>query len=286
MPANFLRDIVNLLLYGGAFIGLCAAAITSLTFDLIDDSTEYFQYVLLIGVSTAALYSAHRVIGLRKLEHVNTTERYAVIRKYKVHIWIYCLLWIILSIWFFIPFFDLKFLLLLLPGGAIAFAYVLPFMAEGKRLRDIGWVKILLIGWSWGWLTAFIPAYYFAGIPLPLSILIGIERVLFIIAITIPFEIRDISIDRSVGLVTMPARFGMKDTFRIGNILCAFIILIAAFLAYYFHDPAYFIAMFAIVVLTLWLIRKSSVIKNDYFFSGLTDGTMILVLIVHWALNI
>src|SRR5687768_12487782 len=212
---------------------------TSLTFDLISDASSYFQYVILIGVATAALYSVHRVVGLHKLAHVQKLERYAVIRKYKAHIWLYCVLWITLSVWFFIPFFELKFLLLLLPGGAIAFAYVLPFMAHGKRLRDVGWIKILLIGWSWGWLTAFIPAYYFGNIPLLISIVIAMERMFFIIAITIPFEIRDINIDKSVGLITMPARFGMKETYRIGNILCGLIILISAFLAYYFHDTAY-----------------------------------------------
>ena len=258
---------------------------TSLTFDLISDASLYFQYVLLIGVATAALYSVHRVIGLRKLEHVKKLERYAVIRKYKAHIWVYCFLWIILSVWIFIPFFDIKFMLLLLPGGAIAFAYVLPFMAQGKRLRDIGWIKILLIGWSWGWLTAFIPAYYFANMTLLISIVIGIERMLFIVAITIPFEIRDINIDQSVGLTTMPVRFGMKETFKIGNAICGLIIILSAILAYYFHDTAYFVAMTMIVIMTVLLIRKSVQIKNDYFFSGLIDGTMIIVLVLHWILN-
>ncbi|HZV44875.1 MAG TPA: hypothetical protein VFF90_10380, partial [Saprospiraceae bacterium] len=59
-----LRDIVNLLIYGGAFIGLCAACITALSLSINSREDEFFMYSLWIGVCTAALYCGHRVIGL------------------------------------------------------------------------------------------------------------------------------------------------------------------------------------------------------------------------------
>ncbi|MEO6132052.1 MAG: hypothetical protein ABIQ02_09395, partial [Saprospiraceae bacterium] len=150
MIDKIIRDIVNLLLYGGAFIGLCAACITTLTFELTGDVGEaQLSYILLIGVSTAALYSGHRVIGLHKLRHVEATERYRVIRQYKLHIWVYCAVWVVMSIWLFIPLMSWKFSLWLIPGGSIAISYVLPLFSKGRRLRDVGWVKIIMIGWSW-----------------------------------------------------------------------------------------------------------------------------------------
>ncbi len=281
MIDRYLRDIVNLLLYGGAFIGLCAACITAFTFELLGDVRGHLDYIMLVGIATAALYGAHRVIGLHKLAHVTTSDRYSVIRKYKYHIWIYSILWVVLSFWFFIPHASLPFILWLLPGGSIALSYVLPLMTGGRRLRDLGWSKIIMIGWSWAWLTAFLPAYYFLHQPLHLAIIMGVERMFFILAITIPFEIRDMTIDQSVGLQTMPSRFGLKRSIRWGRFFCVVIILLAAFLSLHYINEAYVLTMILMCIFTVWILHKSAVIKDDYFFSGITDGSMILTVVVY-----
>ncbi len=286
MIDKIVRDIVNLLLYGGAFIGICAACITALTFELIGDvGQQQLSYILLIGVSTAALYSGHRVIGLHKVSHVTSNERYNVIRKYKVHIWVYCVVWVLLSIWLFVPLASIEFVLWLIPGGSIAMLYVLPLFSKGRRLRDMGWSKIILIGWSWAWLTALMPAIYISKEPVVIAMFMGIGRMLFVIAITIPFEIRDISIDGSVGLTTMPVFFGMGKTIRVGIILCLLLIVIVAISSYHYHDPAYGLSMVLISILAIWILKKSQHISDDYFFSGLADGTMILALVVYCFLG-
>ena len=310
MIDKFIRDIVNLLLYGGAFIGLCAACITALTFELTGDVESQFPYTLLIGVCTSALYSAHRVIGLHKLKHITSFERYTVIRRYKHHIWMYCFMWIAASIWLMLPFFPLppekggfvlpffplppdataqqpggfEFLLWLIPGVSVAALYVLPVLPKRRRLRDLGWTKIILIGWSWAWLTAFLPAYFFDHEPLWVSVFLGVERMLFIIAITIPFDIRDVYIDKSVSLNTMPLLFGMKKTLMTGYILCFVIMILAIAMSFYFHDAAYGISMSIISLTTIWFLNISSKITDDYFFSGVTDGLMILALIIYWMI--
>lgn len=281
MNGKLLRDVVNLLLYGGAFIGLCAACITAFTFELIGNVADHIDYILLIGVSTSALYAAHRVIGLHRLAHLEANERYAVIRRYKYHIWVYAIAWLALSIFYFLPLASFNFILWLIPGGSIALSYVLPFLKGGKRLRDMGWVKIVMIGWSWAWLTGFLPAYYFMHTPEYLAILIGLERMLFIIAITIPFEIRDMAIDESVGLINMSSKFGLKKSLRIGYVLTGLIVLITLFLGSHYVNLDYSYSMITICILTLLIIRYSHKIKDDYFFSGLTDGLMILTVIFY-----
>ena len=285
MTGKLIRDIVNLLLYGGAFIGLCAACITGLTFDLLGVPGKHSGYLMLIGVATAALYAVHRVVGIQKVPLTGEYERYAVIRKYKQHIWLYSLVWTGLTVWYFMPLASWKFFLMLLPGGVIAVAYVLPFLKHWRRLRDLGWIKIILIGWSWGWLTAFIPAYYFENIPLHLAMIIGLERALFIIAITIPFEIRDIRIDTSVGLLTMPSRFGMQRTKKTGWALCLGVVFLAFLSSFHFFNTGYFFAMLVVCGLTLWIISKSSDVQDDYFFSGLTDGLMIMAAVISMMIS-
>jgi len=279
------RRLVNLLIYGGSFIGLCAACITAFSLELTGKTSQYLDYIFCIGTATAALYSAHRVIGLKKLAHIKTSDRYDVIRQYEKHIWAYCLLWILLTLWFFIPLFSIRLVLWLLPGGAIAMAYVLPFLSGKQRLRDLGWGKIILIGWSWGWLTSFIPLWYFAGAPLQMAITNGLERMLFIILITIPFEIRDLYVDQSVGLITIPEKLGRKKTWRIAVFLCVLIILLSAVISFHFINPSYFLTMAIVCLITLPMIRFSYAIEDDFYFGGLTDGLMIFALLFYTGVN-
>jgi 4-hydroxybenzoate polyprenyltransferase len=187
---------------------------------------------------------------------------------------------------FLFPLASLKFLLWLIPGASIAIIYVVPVLSKGRRLKDLGWTKTVLIGWSWAWLTAFIPALYFNHEPLYMSTFLGIGRMLFIIAITIPFEIRDITIDSSVGLNTMPAYFGLEKTIRAGIILCILLLIFFTINSIHYHSPAYGIAMSSMSLLTIWILRKSQYEKDDYFFSGLTDGTMIMALIIYWVMTV
>ncbi|MEO6130568.1 MAG: UbiA family prenyltransferase, partial [Saprospiraceae bacterium] len=117
--------------------------------------------------------------------------------------------------------------------------------------------------------------------PFYFSLFIGIGQMLFVIAITIPFEIRDVTIDTSVGLTTMPVYFGMERTIRTGIIFCIIIVLFVTLSSIHYHDPAYGIAMSLTALLTIWILKKSEKVNDDYFFSGLTDGTMIIALLLY-----
>jgi 4-hydroxybenzoate polyprenyltransferase len=276
-----LRDIVNLLIYGGAFIGLCAACITALSLEINAKENNYYMYSLWIGVCTACLYCGHRVIGLKKMAHIKTSERFNVIRKYEQHIWVYFYLWICLAAFLFFTFGSIQLVISMMPGGFIALGYVLPFLFGKKRFRDLGWTKILMIGWSWAWLTSFVPLYFLANEPIQMALIMTVERMLFIIAITIPFEVRDIHVDRSVGLMTLPEKFGRKGTNQFIWGCCIGIVLLSYIASYHYFNEAYFVTMVIISLCTLLVYRYSFRTQNDYFFGGLIDGLMILALLVY-----
>lgn len=160
MIARLLRDIVNLLIYGGFFIGLCAACITALSLELCGKVEHFLMYSFWIGVCTAALYCGHRVIGLQKVAHIKSNERFIVIRKYEYHIWTYFCVWIIIALVIFYYIGSIELLIWMIPGGFIAFGYVMPLLTGHRRFRDLGWGKIIMIGWSWAWLTAFVPLWF------------------------------------------------------------------------------------------------------------------------------
>lgn len=278
MTGKFVKDFVNLLIYGGAFIGLCAACITALTFELTGQADNNLTYIFLVGAATASLYALHRVIGLNRTMYHTTLGRFGIIRKYQFHIRVYTVFWVMLTLGFLMPILSLRFLLILTPGALIGFAYVIPFLPDGRRLRDLGWGKILMISWSWAWLTAVVPLWYFTEASGQLIVIHGLERMLFIMVIAIPFEIRDLNVDRSVGLITMPDKLGKKKTIRIVYILTGLILFLAFIASFHYFNPAYGIAIGITSVLLIPLISHSYSIDDDYYFGGLTDGMMIVAL--------
>lgn len=284
MIDRLLRDIVNLLIYGGFFIALCASCITALSLEIHHHVEEHFLYTLWIGVCTGALYCGHRVIGLKKMAHIQTSERFNVIRRYEKHIWTYFVTWILLAIVMLYFIGSFRLLIWMLPGGFIAIGYILPLFFGQKRLRDLGWGKIIMIGWSWAWLTSFVPLWFLAEEPAWIAWLLTLERMIFIMAITIPFEIRDIEVDRSVGLTTLPEKFGQKGTKAITWISCISIVVLSYIPAYYYGNYAYFITMSVISVITFFIIQYSHKTREEYFFGGLTDGLMIIALLCYQGL--
>jgi 4-hydroxybenzoate polyprenyltransferase len=280
-----IRDVVNLLLYGGGFIGLCAACLTAFTFELTGTVQKHLGYIYLIGAATASLYSLHKVIGLQRTLHLSSSGRYATIRIYQFHIRVYTVIWLILACWLLLPLLTLEFIYWLLPGGLIALLYVLPVFPERKRLRDYGWGKIILLGWSWSWLTCIIPMGYFLKTsPLLLGIL-GTQQMIFVMLLGIAFEIRDIQVDKSLGLETLPEKVGKKKTKLIAIIL----IMVASFLsllaAFHYFNVAYGLSMTLACILSYPLILKSYTIDDDYYFTGLVDGMMIVIVWIFLALN-
>jgi 4-hydroxybenzoate polyprenyltransferase len=112
----------------------------------------------------------------------------------------------------------------------------------------------------------------------------GLPRFLFIVAITIPFDIRDLFQDKQNELKTIPVIIGEKKSLG----LCQFFLASHLFLLYAFIGKldANFWALALSVFISGWLIFKSRWEKNEYYYFLLLDGTMILQLFMLELFNI
>jgi len=79
----------------------------------------------------------------------------------------------------------------------------------------------------------------------------------------------------------MRSKFGLKRSVRIGKIFCLVTILLAWVFSFHYLSPAYGAAMTAVCVMTIWILARSSRIRDDYFFSGVTDGMMIMAVVCY-----
>jgi hypothetical protein len=130
--------------------------------------------------------------------------------------------------------------------GAIALLYPLELSVTGKknfRLRDIPFVKIFLIALVWAGMAVVLPVVEHGGWsavqPEQLQLL-GLQLI-FILLITLPFDINDWHIDRMTGVKTIPNVLGIQKSKRlVGALSLLYFAGIALWILKYletaFHD--------------------------------------------------
>ena len=236
--------------------------------------------VVFVFSGTITLYISHRLIGLYKIKKKNWPKRFLKIKSAESANIILLIVFGLISIWSFLNFPNKIKLSTAIPI-IVSIAYALPLF-NGKRLRDINYIKIILIGITWSWLTVILPIQ-FHNIPLePQYWLLFIEKFLFILAITIPFDIRDNSIDQKMKLKTISTSLGLKLPRYLALILLfiALILLIALCEAFQVLTLNSVLAHFFTYVICGVLILNTKYHFKDQYFTGLMDGTMIILMII------
>ena len=105
------------------------------------------------------------------------------------------------------------------------------------------------------------------------------KRFLFIAALTVPFDIRDLFDDRKSGLKTVPVVWGEKNAYLFCQVLLAgYVVLLFLFRNNGFNPN--FWALTITTVLTGWLIFKSKWKKDEYYYFFFMDGVLILQYLV------
>ena len=234
------------------------------------------QYILFVCFGTISQYGLHRYIGLSRLEDQELNNRFLIIKENKNSILLTVGLSGILSIYFWITMPAYSRILAILPLF-LSLLYVVPVFTDNKRLRDFPFIKIFLIALCWSLFSVTIPMMEAGYISSDIALL-SLERILFFYAITIPFDIRDYSIDIRNKVPTIPGQIGLqmaKHTASLSSILGALILI-------YFGVSLVAASILSAVVLLL--IYGSSDDRMDLYYTGLVDGTIILYFVLLYFL--
>ncbi len=273
---QWIKKVIDLILYGNFWIALGGLALTLQSQYLLDQTLELKPLAIFVFAATWLLYALHRIVGILRLKDFLDIERYGVIAKFRHHIIIYAIIAGSVSLWYL---FRLSFavqIALVLPVF-FSMAYVLPFFGKQRRLRDFDQIKIYLVALVWAWVTVVLPAVN-SGLYFSWSLLfMFIERALFVFAITLPFDIRDLKVDGHSQVSTIPAVLGIQQsiTLALGLLLIGFGFVLINFLSGLYTFPIVLMLLLSFVSTAL-LIYLSRSDQHDYFYSGLLDGTMVL----------
>jgi len=152
--------------------------------------------------------------------------------------------------------------------AAGSITYIAPLF-KGRRFRDLPYVKVFVVGFVWTWVEQIeLTAPWLFAL---------LEKFLFITAITLPFDIRDLQVDGIYEIKTLPQRIGQNRSIRlaqlmlVGSGLC---VLTCTYHSLYGWNVA--IALLLSYLGTIILIHFASPKRHDYYFSALLDGTIII----------
>ncbi|MEZ5048670.1 MAG: hypothetical protein R2766_03360 [Saprospiraceae bacterium] len=265
-------------LYGNFHIALGAASITLMTY-LSTNKTVDNDYIALIFCATLCLYNLHRIIASKiEYQHFGIRRFFIAQQHLKFHYFL-VLISALIGL-YFLQFLKSYMFLVFFILGMISLLYVFPIFNSKRILRDFPLTKSISVGIVWSAITATIPLIE-SGFHVNTISWLSLERFLFITAITIPFDIRDLKVENENHVITIPGFFGVRNSklISIGLLLFAsaillqytsvFIISLEALIAF---EITYFISCI--------LIIKSNESRGDWYYNGLMDGMVILPLML------
>lgn len=269
---TFIRHITNFYLYSSLHIGICSVYLYLFTISRFNLKVDY-KYALFALSSTIFVYSIHRLIGIKKVKKFSHKGRFAIIEKFRSHILLYAIISFAASTYLFLHF-DISRLILISGAGIISILYTIPVFGKSMRLRDFSFIKIFLIGIVWSYVTGVVPMYE-QGLSLTTILIYFLEIIVFFIAITIPFDIRDFSVDSANNVQTIPTLLGRRPAIKLALYLLLITNLLDLGMTLNYDLPFLGLTCITITcILTGLAIRHIRGKESDYYYSGLLDTTI------------
>lgn len=271
------RQLLDFALYSGLWIATGALAFSLQTRLLLERPIELTPWAGVVFFGTWAVYALHRTRGLDQIDlHAHNGRFNALMRLRGPIVWTgwaaaLCALLFALRL-------PLNILWTLLLPGLLSVGYVFPFLRGGQRLSDVPFLKIFLVAFVWAWATVVAPAIE-ADIALDATVWVMLAgRSLFVFAITLPFEWRDRTTDKHLGIDTLSQRLGTRTMLLLA---CTLLLLAFCISTYLFGWHGGIAVAYAITALLVLLSVQN---RHDYWFVGLLDGTMLLQFALLWWL--
>lgn len=264
------ENLVSKLLYWlgetSVFIALCAASSVWATYATFGEKPNWLL-VLFVFFSTIYTYNIQRRLGKVKEKTTFHSHKNSLII-------LSCagMLWVLFEL-------DIYQLFVFGVLGIISIVYAfpaLPIKGTKVSLRFIPYAKLWVIVLVWVCATDFLPFLDFSkGEQAQDLLLFVLQQIMFIAALTIPFDIRDLGKDDPAQR-TIPMEMGIKKAHRMALLFCVGAIgfSIALYATGAISLPVT-LAYFLSFILSAWVLEKGPV-KSRIYYTIYIDG-MILI---------
>ncbi len=255
-----LKRAFDFYLNSSVHVSLAVVSLAAITFQIFQLSLN-ISLLIFIFLGSITGYNFVKYAGLAKLHYRSLATNLKIIQGFSV----IAFLGFIYSS-FFQP---VSVLIVAAFMGFFTILYALPVFSNSRNLRSLTGVKIYVIAFVWAGVTVLLPLVDKIDL-LQRDVLIEfIQRFCFIIALTLPFEIRDLQFD-SKQLRTIPQKIGVKNTKLLGFVLILVFVLLE-FLKKH-ATLAEVLSLFIIGMITLIFLRNSGVRQTYYYSSFWVEG--------------
>ncbi|MCX6167612.1 MAG: hypothetical protein NT021_06460 [Sphingobacteriales bacterium] len=272
---TYLRQAVEFILFSQLFIAAGAAAQTAFTYQLIGQAID-LGVVALVFFATLALYNLSMVLSNPGKKPASLLKRVQWMSKHR-HLCSSFTLIGGLSTLCLSFFLAAAAQIVLASLALISIAYSLPlvtFRGERVSLRNIPGLKLVLIALVWALSTTLLPI---VNSPVSLSAgtlwILLTQRILFFMAIAIPFDVRDIYQDSIYSLKTIAVALGKQKSQYVAHLS------LGLSSAIWWHLSSYSVGLLIPIIVVwgvaTWCIQTADKQKELFYFMVL-DGLLFL----------
>jgi 4-hydroxybenzoate polyprenyltransferase len=211
------------LIYGNFFIAAAAAALSLQTEIVLGAPVRLDPLTGLVFFATLLIYGLDRLVTRATEDRVDMSPRHRWIEARRGRLTALTAAGLV-GTGVLALLMPLRIFVALGALGGASLMYALPLVPTPRgwrRAKSLPGLKIFLIAVVWATVTVTLPALdHRAELLGSTHLLSWTERALFIFAITLPFDVRDMERDRRADIVTLPHLLGVGGTRALALALC------------------------------------------------------------------
>ena len=275
------------LLYSNLYISVAAALLALGSYRLLGVEPPSYGLIGLILCATMLVYNLDRLVGGEREDRVESTVRHLWIRRNR-RVVRALIIGSAVGVVAALPFLEVATIAVLAPVGLLSIGYCVPLWKRGRtdeegrrkglRFKELPGLKTLAIATVWAVATVVLPAIE-AGVSLQDGsvAVVFVERLIFVFAITLPFDVRDLSRDREAGIRTLAVLFGARRAlFLAMGLMVVFTVITAARFLYGGDAAALVLSGCGVVTLLALIPAFAPDKRGGLYYTGLLDGTLLL----------
>lgn len=278
------------LIYGNFWIS-SLAVFMYLETCLLYDLKPHVNLAFGIFCFTLFAYTYHRLVRIRSFSENQGSERQIWIREHApILAWV-SFIALACASWILFPNINRLLLIKCIPFLLLTLVYVFPWPKKSAGwlgFRNIPYLKVFLISAVWTFSTLVFPFLFedpkwepdqgqWMGIFL---------RGLFFMAVTLPFDIRDMHQDKQNNIKTFASLLGIQGLKKICHLFLIAFIILAFFSGHLgFIRSSHALGLLVSGLSTAWVVNMAGAERTEVYYLGLLDGMIADQLFWVWLMG-
>jgi 4-hydroxybenzoate polyprenyltransferase len=279
----WVKKLAEFVLFSSIFIGACAVALCIQTNLLMHLPLNTLSFYCFVFGATLVQYNLHYLV---KTTAVSNSLRLVWSSKNKMIHKVLLAAGVALILFSFLSF-RLHHFIILTILGAIASLYSFPVIPFGKkrRIKDYGFLKIITLALLWTLVTVWFPvnSLLFEN---DIFVFVFLKRFVFMFVLCLLFDIRDIEIDRTENIRTLPVILGKRKSYLVVYCLLILFVILSLLQVFYFGDERILIAMLLSAAATFFVVELTKKTNSDFVYLAGVDGMMLLQAMLVYLLGL